>query len=98
MYESDIREIKQLISDMRSRIKSQTDNGVSGQYATYHYIANSKDAKAWASGTKIGSDLLKELNRQEVWLKQFMDSTLKFTNIIEDHINRQSKINNSSIK
>lgn len=93
MFENDIREVRQLLDDMRQRVKDTSDNGIAGQYNTYHYVANSQDTKAWAQGTAIGKQLVADLQRQEAQLKEFMNYTLKFASIVEDHVAKQGVIN-----
>ena len=93
MFESDIREIRGILDTIVSRVSDTSDKGVSGQWNTYQYVANSEDTKAWAAGTKIGNELLSDLKKQTEQLEGFIQSTKKFAKIVEDHINSQEKIN-----
>ena len=93
MFESDIKEIRGILQNIVRKVSDTGDKGVSGQWNTYQYVANSQDTKAWAAGTKIGNELLNDLKKQSEQLKGFIESTKKFANICEEHLNSQEKIN-----
>ena len=94
MSDSDIKEIRSLIDDIRVKINDTSDKGIMGQWNTFQYVARSEDTRAWAEGSTIGKQLVARLNQNQENLKSFAESSLEFTKAIEEYIDTQQIINN----
>ena len=66
---------------------------VNHELVTYEYAVNSPDIKLWAEQTDVFKLLLDDLTKEEVKLGDFIESTLKYVDIMENYIHDQEIIN-----
>ena len=96
MVDADVKKIKELISEIRKIVKNTGDGGFEGQWNTYQYVANSPDTKAWASGVPVGNENVERLNQQQKYMRQYIDVTLDYLNVLEKYTDSQLEVNNGN--
>jgi len=89
MFDQDIREIRDILEDIRSNI----NNGIMDQWNTFQYVAYSNDTKQWSKGTPVGANLVRQIRERSDWLENYAKSSLNFANAIEEYLDMQSTTN-----
>lgn len=93
MGDADIKVLREKLANIKNKINDTSDKGIAGQYNTFQYVAKSQHTRAWAQGTPVGSKLASDLEKESQQLREFMNMTLEFVNIVEDLIDKQGSIN-----
>ncbi len=94
MVEEDIKKMRELIQKVEKFTNKTEDDGLKGQWNTYQYVANSEDTKAWAAGIPIGATLVKDLNKQQEVMLQYINLTLEYLKVLNNYVDSQEKTNN----